>query len=79
MAQKVKDLAFHCCGLDPCCGTGSIPGSGTSACHEHSQKIQQKFYFCHKRLTSFFFSFSFILGPHPWHMEVSKLGVKLEP
>ena len=28
-------------------------------------------------LLLFFFSFA-ILGPHPWHMEVPRLGVKLE-
>ena len=30
-------------------------------------------------LDNFFFNFLlFFLGPHPWHMEVSRLGVKLE-
>ena len=29
-------------------------------------------------LKSFFFFFSIILGMHPWHMEVSRLGVKSE-
>ena len=29
-------------------------------------------------LHSFFFFFFFFLGPYPWHMEVPRLGVKLE-
>ena len=31
-----------------------------------------------KRDRSLFFFFSVFLGPHPWHMEVPRLGVKLE-
>ena len=34
-----------------------------------------------KRNSFFFFFFFLLLGPHPWHMEVPRLGVKsdLEP
>ena len=31
-----------------------------------------------KDILNFFFSFFGFLGPHPWHMEVPRLGVKLE-
>ena len=38
--------------------------------------------FSHQNIDSvcfcFFFSFLFFLGPHPWHMEVPRLGVKSE-
>ena len=37
-AQWVKDWRCHCSQLGHCCGMGSIPGPGSSACHEHSQK-----------------------------------------
>ena len=35
VAQRVKDLALHCCGFY---GMGLIPGLGTSACCRGSQK-----------------------------------------
>ena len=38
MAPQVKDPAFHCSSLGWCCGAGSIPSLGTSACHGCSQK-----------------------------------------
>ena len=31
-----------------------------------------------QKMPKFFFSF-FFLGPHLWHMEVPKLGIKSEP
>ena len=30
---------YHCYGSGHCCGMGSIPGPGTSACHRHRQKF----------------------------------------
>ena len=33
---------YHYCGLGHFCGTGLIPGPGTSACHGHSQKKKKK-------------------------------------
>ncbi len=35
---KVKEKRSDCCGLGCCCGTGSIPGPGTSTCHRCGQK-----------------------------------------
>ena len=32
----------HCRGLGCCCDAGLIPGTGTSACHGHSQKKKRK-------------------------------------
>ena len=34
----------HCIGLDRCCGTGLIPGPGTSTCCRHHQKKKYKWY-----------------------------------
>ena len=36
MAQWVKDLALHCCGL------GLTPSPGTSICHRHGRKKKKK-------------------------------------
>ena len=33
---------------------------------------------CMSSLECLFFSLSIFLGPHPWHMEVPRLGVKSE-
>lgn len=35
---RIKDPGLHHCGSGYCCGKGSIPGAGTSACRECSQK-----------------------------------------
>ena len=35
VAQGVKDLVLSLLWLSHCCGVGSIPGQGTSACHGH--------------------------------------------
>ena len=32
----------HSCALGHCCGAGSIPGSGTSACCGHGQNSKNK-------------------------------------
>ena len=39
-----------------------------------------RFIHVHIIITSFFFffNFAFLLGPHPWHIEVPRLGVELE-
>ena len=42
MAQQVRDPALSLHGLGRCCGTGSIPGPGTSAYCKHSQKKERK-------------------------------------
>ena len=34
----LRSQRCHCSGLGRCCGTRLIPGLGTFACHEHSQK-----------------------------------------
>ena len=34
----LRNQCYHCSGSGCCCGTGSVPGPGTSTCHEHSQK-----------------------------------------
>lgn len=36
--SKLRTWGHHGCGSGHCCGTGSIPGSGTSVCHECGQK-----------------------------------------
>ena len=36
--SRLRIQRCHCCGTDPCCGTGSIPGPETSACHRCSKK-----------------------------------------
>ena len=33
---------YHCSSLHHCCGSGLIPGLGTSACHSCSQKEKEK-------------------------------------
>ena len=38
MAQQVKDPVLSLPGSGYCCGTGLIPGLGTSTCHRHRQK-----------------------------------------
>ena len=35
MVQQVKDLVVSLQQLRSCWGTGSIPGLGTSTCHQH--------------------------------------------
>ena len=41
VAQWVKYLSHHFCGSNNCCGTDSISGPGTSACHECGKKKKQ--------------------------------------
>ena len=42
VAQWVGDLALHCCGSGCCCGTGLIPGLGTSTYHSAAKKKRKK-------------------------------------
>ena len=46
---------------------------GASFVNQHMQTDQS----CYKEVSKLFFPF-FFLGPHWWHMEVPRLGVKLE-
>ena len=39
VVQCVKVQHYHCCGWGCCCGTGSIPGPGTFACHGRGQPL----------------------------------------
>ena len=41
MAQRVNDRRCHCYGAGHCCGVGSIPDQGTSACYEHGTPPQK--------------------------------------
>ena len=43
MAQWVKDPVLHCCGSGYNCGVGSIPGTGTSACHRCNNNDKKEF------------------------------------
>ena len=53
----------HCSSLGHCCGPGSIPGLGTSACHGHNQKKPQK-------------TETQIIDPHPQRFWFINFGVK---
>ena len=35
---ELRTWCFHCSGLYHCCGTDSIPGPRTCACHRHDKK-----------------------------------------
>ena len=36
--SRLRIQCCHCYGSGYCCGTGSMPGPGTSACHKCNQK-----------------------------------------
>ena len=67
MVHRFKDLAFLQLWHRPQLLLGVYPGLGTSVYHGCGQK----------KILSFFLFFGF-LGPHPRHVEVPRLGVKLE-
>lgn len=56
VAWQVRTQHCHCCCLDYCCGSGSIPGPGTSRCCGHCQKKKKKS--LRDRCTTFIFVFN---------------------
>ena len=40
--SRLRIQHCHCCDSGHCCGTGSILGPETSACHEYCQRIKIK-------------------------------------
>ena len=81
-------LGIQCCHS---CGTGSVPGPGTSACYRHSPQKGRKegnSRFLAIGVPSFFGAFPIcfllcfvfvFLGLHLEHMEVPRLGVESGP
>ena len=63
MAQWVKDLACHCCGMD------SIPGSGISVCHGNRWKKNKIKNLSHQTTSIFFF-----LAPVTWGSSQARDG-----
>ena len=42
MASRLRIWHCHCYGSGYCCGIGSVPGLGTSACCRYGQKRKKK-------------------------------------
>ena len=42
VTQRLRIRHCHCCGSWCCCGTGSIPGPGTSACHGYGPQKKKR-------------------------------------
>ena len=58
-------------------GRRSVNVHMTKSMSEHLMIIYVSIFIINMHLTFLFFVFCF-LGPHPWHMEVPRLGVQLE-
>ena len=73
MAQQVRDLTLSLLRgrFNPWPGE-LLYTMGTAKQTKESTRKQQG------RISFFFFFFGLFLGPHPWHMEVPRLVVKLE-
>ena len=82
MPQQIKELALLLRRSDHCCSVGLNPG--TSTCHRSGKKSKKKqmspivlkINNMWGEITQI--TFSFLLGSHLQHMEVPRLGVKLE-